>query len=217
MQFKLDMRSKAARAAFAAAPKQFNRYLHRGFEDIGDAFKDSTGDRINRPWSFINKTSRLSSRSRDLVNSLDFRVEGRGSNLRLSVTIGDSKTAKYVWTHEGGPSGQPVTIRPVKGKFLTIPQPDNLTAGGVVRWPSAKELRKGGRTYRKGRAIFLRKGDKAQDSDPMLWALVKKVTIKPRLKFRSTWTDSAKVDKMRRRILQEAVADAIEDIQRGTS
>ena len=212
MQFKLDMRSKAARTAFAAAPKQFNRYLHRGYEEIGDAFVDSTHDRISRPWSFRNKTSRLSSRSGDLANSLDSRVKGRGSNLRLSVTIGDSKTAKYVWTHEEG-----ATIRPVKVKFLTIPQPDNLTAGGVVRYPSARALIGTGRTYRKGRAIFLRKGGKAQDSDPMLWALVKKVTIQPRLKFRSTWTDSSKVDKMRRKILQEAVADAIEDIQRRAS
>jgi hypothetical protein len=45
--------------------------------------------------------------------------------------------------------------------------------------------------------------------------LVKKVTIKPRLKFRDTWLNSTKIDKMRRRLLREAVADAIEAIQGG--
>lgn len=212
MQFKLDMRSRAARAAFADAPRLFHRYIKRGYQEVGDAFVNSTHDRISRPWSFVNKTSRLSSRSGDLANSLTSQVKGRGADMRLSVTIGDSKTGKYVWTHEKG-----ATIRPVKGKWLTVPMPDNLTAGGVVRYPSARDLLDRGMTYRKGRAIFLRKGHRRTDNDPMLWALVKKVKIEPRLKFRSTWTDSAKVDKMRRKILGRAVTDAVKAIRRRAS
>jgi hypothetical protein len=109
-----------------------------------------------------------------------------------------------------------VTNRPKKSRgWLTIPLPDNQTGAGKARYPSAKDLRKGGRTYRKGRAIFLRKGEKPSDNDPALWALVKKVTIKPRLKFRDTWLNSTKIDKMRRRLLREAVADAIAAIEGG--
>ena len=211
MQFKLDMRSKAARSAFAQAPKLFNRYIKGGFDNIGDEFMLATKQRINRPWTQINKTNRLSARSGDLANSVAaHKATGFGNTLRMRVTIGDSDTAHYVWTHENG-----ATIRPKRVKWLTIPLPDNLTGAGKVRYPSAKELRKGGRTYRKGRAIFLRKGDEPSDNDPALWALVKKVTIKPRLKFRDTWLNSTKIDKMRRRLLREAVADAIEAIQGG--
>ena len=219
MQFKLDMRSKAARSAFANAPKLFNRYIKGGFQNIGDEFSLATKQRINRPWSQINKTNRLSSRSRDLVNSVKaHKVTGFADTLRLRVTIGDSDTAKYVWTHEGGPNGTPVTIRPKKARgFLTVPLPDNMTAGGRVRYPSARALMGTGRTYRKGRAIFLRTGLHQTDNDPALWALVKKVTIKPRLKFRDTWLNSTKIDKMRRRLLREAVADAVAAIEGGAS
>ena len=218
MQFKIDMRSKAARSAFANAPKLFNRYIKGGFDNIGDEFMLATKQRINRPWTQINKTNRLSARSGDLANSVAaHKATGFGDTLRMRVTIGDSDTAHYVWTHEGGPDGKPVTIRPKRVKWLTIPLPDNLTGAGKVRYPSAKELRKGGRTYRKGRAIFLRKGDEPSDNDPALWALVKKVTIKPRLKFRDTWLNSPEIDKMRRRLLREAVADAVEAIQGGAS
>jgi len=211
VQFKLDMRNKAARAAFGSAPAEFHRHLHRGYQEIGDAFVEATNDRISRKWTFRNKTNRLSRRSGDLARSLDSRMVGSGEDMRLVVTIGDSRTAKYVWMQEEGD-----TIRPVKGKFLTIPQPDNLTPGGRVRYPSARDLMGTGRTYRKGRAIFLRTGLHQTDNDPMLWALVKSVTIKPRLKFRSTWLNSTSVDKMRRAKLQEAVAGAIEAIQRGS-
>lgn len=212
MQFKLDMRSKAARSAFAQAPKLFNRYIKGGFDNIGDEFMLATKQRINRPWTQINKTNRLSARSGDLANSVAaHKATGFGDTLRMRVTIGDSDTAPYVWTHEEG-----ATIKPKKSKgALTVPLPDNLTGAGKVRYPSARDLMETGRTYRKGRAIFLRKGDEPSDNDPALWVLVKKVTIKPRLKFRDTWLNSTKIDKMRRRLLREAVADAIEAIQGG--
>ena len=91
-------------------------------------------------------------------------------------------------------------VTPKRGRYLTIPIADNLTPAGRVRYPSAADLRDRypGLTYfvksKKGSLLLFAKGkpgarvpEGKKPKPQLLFVLVTKAKIPPRLGFRSTW------------------------------
>ncbi len=70
------------------------------------------------------------------------------------------------------------TIRPVKGRFLTIPVGENLTPSGVPRWTSPRQVPDGFFVRTGGRLLFgYKKGTTGRGRFRPLFTLVTEVTI----------------------------------------
>lgn len=109
------------------------------------------------------------------------------------------------------------TIRPKKGKYLTIPLPAARTKAGAPRkaarlvkradgWETAQRVpgAEGKKTHIRGKAIGV---DGPGDSFVPLYALKMSVTIPPRLKFMETFRDQKK---KRRTIYRRVVKHFVE-------
>ena len=126
-------------------------------------------------------------------------------NLSVRIFIGNALTPYARIQEFGG------VVRPVNKRFLTVPLPANLTAGGVPRFPSAAELlsSRPGQTFiarsRAGNPIIgLREGS----SVTWLWVLKKSVRIPARLGFIKAF-DSREMRADRRQRLNKAIRDAL--------
>ncbi len=166
----------------------FTGYAGRGQEDSG--------------------RSQLYNRSGRLRGSFKYSVSGEGLAAGLSLTVGSGIPGNYARIQEYGG-----TIRPIRGRYLTVPLPDNQTATGNPRYESAARLREGGNTFvTRTKAGNLLIGLKNGDGPPLwLWKLVESVTIKPRLGFR----DFANRDRTRQQLADEVRESARISFQRG--
>ncbi len=119
-------------------PEKMGREATTAFRDIGITWERGVKDRFGRAGG-------LSSRTGSLVNSIAYRMTGKGdtSKLALRLTAGDA-TAPYAKMQEFGGK-----ITPKNGKFLTIPMDEAKTAGGDTRGDSI--IRKDGNGYRTDR------------------------------------------------------------------
>lgn len=152
-----------------------------------------------------------------LRGSFGYEVSGSlGSGSAISL-VGYSAGRAYARIQEYG--GEVVPLPP--RRYLTIPIADNITPGGDVRYKSAQELRTRypGQTYirRTEEGLFIfsngkpgaaprlgrKKKDGSRGAAPkpetlLLFKLVTKVRIPPRLGMRQVWTELA--DDHRRRL-----------------
>lgn len=197
------------------APKLLLKALSSGLEEVGDKFqarlnKNQFSGQLSGPWRRNKSKNRLANRTGNLRRSFNSRVTGGSiSTLQLRATIGDAITAPYARIQEKGG-----TIRPKRGRMLTIPMPDNLKPSGVAKYPSAKALtdvflikKKGA----KGGAFLVRKKPSGEGLE-FLWMLKPKVTLPPRLKFVETWESGGAV-RERKSILNARVAKALAKIK----
>lgn len=85
----------------------------------------------------------------------------------------NSAVEQYKWLL----GGETKTIRPKHGRYLVIPIGDNLTAAGVARYRSPREVTDGFFLRSKGQLLFGRKNGNRGRFRP-LFALVTSVTVK---------------------------------------
>ena len=157
----------------------------------------------------------LGRRTGDLARSISARTTGTSPNINSITMRLVSAGVPYAPIHEFGG-----TIKPRRAKNLTIPLDDNLTAGGDVRYPSARALF--GQNSSSQNAFVMRVNGKAfivlkrrGESDlKFLWLLVKSVKIPARLGFHSTWKKQAP---KRRRRMRKALALALRPGTRGSA
>ena len=209
----MDTRSLAT--AISRVPQRLEREVKFAMQGHGAYFIKQMGKRFGAQLQDgKNPTrNRLASRTGALRRSMRSRVVRRGGvdGVKLIATVGNARTASYVHTQEDG-----ATIR--GNPMLTIPLPDNLTAAGRVRFPSARALMGDPSTKtfiaksKRGNLIIFRK--MSDGSLRALWVLKRSVTIKPRLGFVKTWT-SKRVATDRHKRLENAVASALSAFRRG--
>lgn len=96
----------------------------------------------------LSLADRLGTRSGNLKRGINSTVEGSGPDVEMRAFIAG---VPYAEAQEKGER-----ILPKRGKYLTIPIDDNLTATGVARFPSARALdwykkgSRGAQGFRKG-------------------------------------------------------------------
>lgn len=168
-------------------------FKDREFRGLAKQFPRKTFKEIKRTMKFLksdfegkfqNKRLRgrpgLKKRSGSLARSLDGRVVGDSlRDLGFFMQIGGA-TAPYARIHEEGG-----TIRPKKGRFLTIPLRAAMVRTGIARGTARSFANTFVARSRRGALLIFQKTGK---SIKPLFALVKSVTIPPRLKFVATWT-----------------------------
>ena len=158
------------------------------------------------PWKINRTADKLINRTGSLRRSFRARViQPRGtdgaSDTVLTASIGNARTAHYVFTQEYG-----ATIRPTSARMLAIPAPANLTQAGRPRFtsPSAVE---GLFVLRKNGKVFLAR-PRDNGGVEILWILKASVTVKPRLGFRRIWR-SATTRNHRISEIQAGVTDTL--------
>jgi phage gpG-like protein len=126
---RLRVNAEGTKRALRRAGERFVAEVERGMRQSGEEFIREMQTTRFRGYSG-EKGDLLQSRTGSLAGSFSYDVR----NLRLVLF---SQGLKYARLQELGG-----TIRPKPPKrFLTIPGPDNLTAAGVARFPSAAALR----------------------------------------------------------------------------
>lgn len=185
----LELNARALRGAIRIAPEAMRQSMTFRFREIGRFYEDQAVRRfsakLSGPFRQNTHGSRLANRTGALRRSLQHSVEPRGaSDIRLAVSIGNARTADYVHAQE---EGAVITSKKPDGK-LTIPMPANLTATGVPRYASARQVQGLFKvTSKKGNEFLVRK--KGDDGElEFLWMLKDRVRIPPRLGFVRGWT-----------------------------
>jgi hypothetical protein len=176
-------------------PKIVAQEVRRSYFRIGEQYRREMSDRMSAPIGgppFFKTlgNERIHSRTGNTRGTIGYDVNKIApiDQLRLRMFVGDKQTPG-IRAHEYG-----ATIKPKRGKYLTIPMPDNLTgsAGASVRFPSARALfeEKQGqvwvqKTRSGGLVIMYRPKTKLFGKESLvLWKLVTEVKLKPRLGFR---------------------------------
>ena len=149
----------------------------------------------------VNRTGALRRSFRSKVTD---GATGSGADTALRVTIGNARTAHYVFTQEKGG-----TIRPKTSKYLAIPMPANLTNAGRPRFERPRQV-EGLFVLRRGNKLFLvrPKGEGLE----FLWVLKKQVKVPPRLGFVDRW-NSKKVADSRIRSVNAAIDDTLRKVK----
>lgn len=193
-------------AALARFPAELAREAEVSLRQSGEVFVNKM---IGRFRGYTGtKGDLLQNRTGALRRSFSYEVGGRlGPGQTLSL-IGISSGTRYARLQEFGGTVVPLPPR----KFLTIPIADNLTPAGDVRFKSAADLRDRypGQTFinRTADGLFIfsrgqpgaapklgrkrKDGTRAKAPEPellLLFKLVRKVTIQPRLGMRKVWLD----------------------------
>lgn len=160
-----------------------------GLVDIGKQFTTTlTAERLTGGG---DSHDLLNVRTGSLRRSLMFEVD-RG-NLRLRLSIGGGG-APYARTHEGvgdGPDKSPMTIKAKAGKALAIPVGKALTASGVPRYTTPRDV-PGLRMLvpkRGGPPLLVKSRGKKRSGIDVMFVLKKSVTIPPRLRFEKTFRE----------------------------
>lgn len=156
--------------------------------------------------------AKLQIRSGNIQRAIQFEGARPGQLRAASFIAGPLRYAQL--QEDGG------TIRPRRGRFLTIPLPAALTSAGVVR-KAAKPRKVGGQWETSGlvpgaadRSTFILSKSKgpviyargANGRAIPLWSLKRSVTIPPRLQFFKTWE---KLEGRRAKQLGEFLGKAI--------
>jgi len=210
--------TKGATDLIRRFPREAAKELRFGMGRIGESYRRKMFDRFKAPVGgppFYRNLSEnlLKSRSGGLRATVGYENAKASTiaGLRLTLYVGDAETARRIKIHEHGG-----VIR-AKKRFLTLPLPDNLTAAGVPRFPSAK-------------ALFEQQPDRVwiqvmhgvpiiryKPLNPLfgkevlnLWALKASVRLKPRLGFRDLVKQSAPE---RAKELRASVAKAIRTVR----
>lgn len=190
-----------ARVGLKDAGANFNRVFDKVFTAAleGPFRQNTTRDRL------ANRTGALKGSFRQKV----VRASGgaaRAANLDLRCTVGDATTKDYVRVQEFGAVG-PNAIRPKRGKYLTIPMPDNLTPTGRVRVKSITSVGGSAVWFKKNGNLYAGR-QFADGTLRVLFVLKKKVEIPPRLNFRTKW-GSKKVRQFNEQRIEKAVQTAL--------
>lgn len=144
-------------------------------------------------------------RTGTLRRSLMFMVDKRHQSLRVAIGGGG---APYALVHEGEGTGsvrKPFVIRASPGKALAIPVGKALTASGVPRYQSPRDVPDLKLIPRPGKAPLLARVRSDGGLD-VFYVLKKRVEIPPRLGFNLTW-ETHEPEYMR--ILDDGVQTAI--------
>lgn len=196
MSLRIRWDARAVHRIVDAWPRESAKGLRDGFARIGQNYRRAMFDRFKAPISgppFYANTSRdlLKTRSGGLRATVGFANAraAQPKDLRLVLFVGDGATKHYDRIQEYGG-----VVTPKRSRFLTLPLPDNLTAAGVPRFPSARALfaQHPGRVWvertASGFAVI-----KYRPEQPLygkeiltLWGLKASVRLRPRLGFRAT-------------------------------
>ena len=180
--------------ATRARLERHGRFFERTIDDVFTAT-------LSGEWK-INKTKdKLANRSGSLRRSFAAQVfQGTAAQgaagLTLRATIGNARTAHYVFTQENGDKDR----RSSTGKMLTIPAPANLTATGRARFTSPSQVE--GLFFMQAKSgIGMLVREKGEGIE-VLWILKRSVTIKPRLGFVRRWNSKpVKTDRLKQMAL----------------
>lgn len=190
------------RRGFKRAPELMAREARAALRDAANTWQGKVVRENFRPFSGNkNDTKTLQSRSSFLRRSLGHRIEGDNlSNLSVSVY---SSGVKYARIQEYGGD-----VRPVKGKYLTIPLDAAMGPRGVPKKSSVRDYADGFFFESKaGNLIFavskvVGRGKNARSQVVPLYVLKRKVTIPARFGLRQAWAD---LEAKRREQLQVAL------------
>ncbi len=122
----------------------------------------------------------LKVRTGNLRRSVSGWMEG---DLEAVVGIQDASAVReYAWLLGDNPENQPMTIRPKKGRYLTIPVGEALTPAGVLKGEYSGGLRSidGGFFFssKRGNLMFgIRKGKTTRSRVRPLFVLVRQVEV----------------------------------------
>lgn len=188
----LSFRVTRSKRVIDDLPKAIGIRVKRAFRDFGmDFLRKMKTERLRgRPG--------LAKRTGELARSFQMSLAGE--------TLADAKlriwtTSPYAKIHEYGG-----TIRPVKGKWLTIPLPGAATKAGVARG-GARDFENTFFAWSKnGNLILFQKGKGKKGKPTPLFVLKEEVTIPARLGFRALWSSTALERKIR---VREAVRVAM--------
>lgn len=181
MTFSAKVDTRRLRIAMRRAPGRLAEAMSVAFDQHGFIFEGHARARLLRGDPGV--TGRTGKLARSIGHTKPRRAQ-RIADVRMRVFIGGG-VARYARIQEFGG-----VVRPTRSRYLTIPLPDNLTAGGVPRYKSARDLfeRRPGdvfiaRTKRGKLLIGLREGQ-GKNNVKWLWTLKESVRLKPRLGFR---------------------------------
>lgn len=142
---------------------------------IRAAVRDGLQDGTRQAAAHVSKDyltgQRLKSRTGFLRKSVQAWMES--DTLAMVGVRPNTAVEKYKWLL----GGDTVTIRPKRGRYLAIPIGENLTAAGVARYRSPREVTDGFFLRSKGQLLFGRKNGKRGRFRP-LFTLVTSVTVK---------------------------------------
>lgn len=190
----LTFDSKRYLKAQAKVPNLLRTSLAFRFDKIGDEFERLMDKRFTGKPSGVlgvnNTKSKLINRTGSLRRSMSFKVLGASSGsadgLVLRSSIGNARTANYVFTQEFG-----ATIKAKGDGWLTIPLPDNKTAAGRVRFEKASSIPGLFKiTAKSGKQFLVRKSLSGEGLD-FMFILKKEVTVPARLGFTKTFRSKA--------------------------
>ncbi len=192
---KLDTR--AVLEMLQRAPAQMGDAIARGMSHAAFEVEGRMEARFQSGTGASGKSA-FGNRSRDFLFARTGALAGsfahevvRGSDPLDIRLVSFSAGVPYARIQEGGG-----VITPVRAQYLTIPLPDNLTAAGVVRFPSARGLFENRSADRRPFFATSRAGnlviglsERGRDTK-FLFLLKKRVEIPPRLGFEKTWRAS---------------------------
>tara|TARA_R110002167_G_scaffold26380_3_gene90876 strand:- start:7660 stop:8316 length:657 start_codon:yes stop_codon:yes gene_type:complete len=189
----LKFDSKRYLKAQAKVPNLLRTSLGFRFQKIGDEFERLMDRRFTgKPSGALgvnNTKNKLINRTGSLRRSMSFKVlgasTGTADGLVLRSSIGNARTANYVFTQEFG-----ATIKAKGDGWLTIPLPDNKTAAGRVRFKKASDVPGLFKITANGKQFLVRKSLSGEGLD-FMFILKKEVTIPARLGFTKTWRSKA--------------------------
>ena len=214
--FKVTIDQTKLKRALKRVPKLLAIGVEYRMKRVGREFERVVDDiftaQLTGPWKANKTMDKLANRSGSLRRSFRQGVykpsrKSGAADLVLRATIGNARTAHYVFTQENGDKDR----RSSSGKLLTIPAPDNLTAAGRPRFTSPSQvpdlffIQLGSGTGDNGfAALAIRKGEGIS----VLWILKRSVSIKPRLGFVKRW-NSKRMTQLRITQLNAAVTDTL--------
>lgn len=124
---------KPAFKAFKDSPKLFHRIL---VDELGNQSEELASHIIEKHLTGGTTDTKLAVRTGELRRRTKaVRVKQEGDTLKGGVTFG----VKYASTHIG-PRGQTTAIEPKSSSNLAIPVGPALTAGGVARYNSPRDV-----------------------------------------------------------------------------
>lgn len=196
MSLRLTWNTESVKKIVAKWPDESAKEFRGAFTRIGQQYRRAMFDRFKATTSgppFNRNTSAdiLKTRSGGLRGTVGYKNENTKSvkDLRLVLFVGDGATKHYARMQEYGG-----VVKPTRSRFLTLPLPDNLTAAGVPRFPSARALFEQypkrvwfDKTARGNTVIRYRPEQPMFGKDMLtLWILKDSVRLKPRLGFAKT-------------------------------
>lgn len=184
MTFSANVDTRRLRLAMRRAPGRLAAEMRKSFDQHGFIFEGHVRSTL------FGGDPGLTGHTGKLARSVGHtRPEGgKLGDLRMRVFVGGG-VAPYARIQEFGG-----VVRPKRSKYLTVPLPDNLTAGGVARYKSARDLfgsRPKDTFIARSRAGNLVIGLREGDDVKWLWLLRKSVRLKPRFGFRKAFRSSA--------------------------